>query len=37
MRLRMQPRSSTVEVEMAGIFTKHLWQPYPQHNFHYPN
>ena len=27
MRLRMQPRSVTVE-KMAGIFTKHNWQPY---------
>jgi len=32
----MQPRSATVE-EMAGIFTKHIWQPYPQQNLRYPN
>jgi len=25
MRLRMQPRSDTVE-KLAGIFTKHIWQ-----------
>jgi len=27
MRLRMQPRSVTVD-KMAGIFTKRIWQPY---------
>ena len=27
MHLRMQPRSVIVE-KMAGIFTKHNWQPY---------
>jgi len=32
----MQPRSATVE-EIASIFTKHIWQPYLQQNFRYPN
>jgi len=27
MRLRMQPKFVTVD-KMAGIFTKHIWQPY---------